>query len=206
MMSLAGLALLLLTLAAVRVPSARQGFALYAWAAVPEAVAAVRAGVGPYRLELWVAGGLILLVKGLLVPRLAVAAVPASPGRAMSRWAPAWLLLAAAALISVSWRVMAVVTPGPAAGPAALPLAAGLLALGLPAVRYEAWAAAVGLLLAEGAACTLGFVLLPGWPAAADALALADLVALGVLLTVLLRRLAATWGTHDVRLLKELKG
>lgn len=199
-------ALLVLVLAAAVARTARRAIGLYAWVAVPEAAAALWLGLHGGGWELWLTAAAILVVKGLWVPRLAAGAVASGePGRGYGvagRWSPAWLLAGTAAVWLVTLRAIGVMAPLAAS----LAITGCLVALFIPLFRYEAWSQAVGILLAEACVTVLAFALLQGLPAAADAVALADLLALGVLFAVMLRLLPRLHGTYDVRALKELRG
>jgi hydrogenase-4 component E len=212
LMNLAGIpAFALLALAAATLVSrdARQTAGLYAWASLPQAAICALIGIADGRPELYVLGAAILVIKGRLAPRLLVQAWPEEERGAYGLTGhvgtPGSLVLAALAA-AVAFRVAPFVGAPDVRPALAAALAAALVAVTTPVVRHELSAQATGLLLAEAGVTAASLLLIGEIPTAADAVSLADLVALSIALGVLLARVVRLHGKAHALLLTELRG
>jgi hydrogenase-4 membrane subunit HyfE len=201
-------ALLLLIVLAAVARTAPAGVAIYAWAAVPQAVvAAVLAATGGGPL-LWVDAALILAIKAFWVPRILGRSLPVREGHdygLATALSPPMLLGGAVVLALLGLRLGVLL--GPAAGEAlGLGLAAVILGFGLPAVRAELWAQSVGILLGEAALVLTALVLAGDLPPTAEVLALAEVILLAVVLGAVVRAVREVHGVADVRRLGRLRG
>lgn len=207
--ALAGFALLALSAGSIVTRDPRQNVTLYALAAIPQAAIAVMLGLLYGHVELYLLAAAILLLKGLLAPRLLV--VP-WPQRQRSHYGltgqvgtPAALAVIVGVLM-FSYRVSVVIAPPALETAMAATMASGLVGLLAPAVRHELAAQAAGLLHGE-AGITAGALLLVGHlPITADVISLGELLVLALLLGVLLARVVRVHGRADASLLTVLRG
>lgn len=197
--------LLAVALMLARTPEAAA--AIFAWAAVPQAVIAVALAGWGGMPELFADAAAMLLVKGLWAPRLLRRAIRHN-GEVYSQHAafsPSALLLGAAALSLLCLRVSLMILPdtGVALG---LGLSAMFVGLGTAAIRSELWAQAAGMLMGEAGLMTAALVLSSGLPPVGETFALAEVVLLATVLASVTRLVRATYGSADSQLLRGLRG
>lgn len=208
-LAVAGFVLLALSAGSIVTRDPRQNVYLYALAAVPQAAIAVLLGLLYGHVELYILAAVILVVKGLVAPRLLVAPWPE---RQHSHYALSGHLGSPAALIVVvsllmfAYRVGVVLGAPPFQTAMAAALASGLVGLLAPVVRHELAAQAAGLLHGEAGVSATALLVVGHLPVAPDVISLVELLVLALLLGVLLAAVIRVHGRADARLLQVLRG
>lgn len=202
----AAAALLVLTVAISVARRASAAVGLYRWLAVPQVallIAFAWAGGGAL---VWLDAALYLAVKFFWVPALLRRHLRGTDSEYGLRIAaaPALLYTGAAALALLCLRLGASIEPrqGVALG---LCFAAMLLGFGMPIVRTELWCQAPGILAGEAGLAT-AVLLVAGDVPAAEALMLAEVVSLALVLGLVARLVRRLHGAPDARLLEGLRG
>jgi hydrogenase-4 component E len=180
---------------------------VYALASLPQA--AVVAGLAVWGgRPLWLLdAAAVLVVKGLWVPRILRGAVRHRGevyGQHAAYSAPT-LFVVAGGVALLCLRVGLVVSAAVGV-PLGLSLAALVVGFGTVVVRPELWSQASGLLMGEAGLTTAVLVLAGDLPPWAEALAFAELLALGVVLRLVSRMVVEVHGAADARLLRGLRG
>jgi hydrogenase-4 membrane subunit HyfE len=159
--------------------------------------------------ELFALAAVILVVKGRFAPRL-LAGDWILGDEAVHRWTgptgTVGSLLAAVAVIGVSFSIAAFALPLDLEVVFGGCLATGLLGVLLPVLRHELSSHASGLLIAEEGFSSAGLLLVATAPRLAEIATLVDLLVLAVVFGVLLRTVARVHGAMDAALLRELRG
>ncbi len=204
---LAALAVLVFAVALTLSRSPEAAVTILAWAAVPQAVLAVVLAASGGLPLLYPDALAILAVKGLWAPRLLRRGVPL-PEKSYGQRAslsPTVILIASGLVTLMCLRLAAAILPHEAT-PLGVALAAMAVGFGGVAVRSELWSQAAGMLAGEAGLMTMILVLARGLPPAGEALALAEVVFLAVLLSALTRLVQAIHGAPDSALLRGLRG
>jgi hydrogenase-4 membrane subunit HyfE len=203
-----GFALLALAGGLVVARSARVTVGYYAAASVVDALMAGVLGVTEGRADLLVTAVMYLVAKAWVGPHLVLRFFPPETRREHSaalRLPPLALL---AAGIPLLWVVFT--AAGGVGSSAVLPFGAALaalcVALTAPAVRYELWSAAGGLLVGEDAIIACILVLVRDFPLAVDAVLVADILFLSAILSLMGALVAERHGAADARHLGRLRG
>ncbi len=181
--------------------------ALFAWAAVPQAVLAVALAGWAGMPVLFPDAAAMLLVKGLWAPRLLRRGLR-HRGEVYGQRAAfsgSTLLLGAVAVMLLCLRLGMIILPatGVALG---LSLAAMFVGLGTAAVRSELWSQAAGMLMGEAGLMTAALVVSAGLPVVGETFALAEVVLLAAVLAAVTSLVRASHGGADIRFLRGLRG
>ncbi|MCL6595024.1 MAG: hypothetical protein K6V73_02285 [Firmicutes bacterium] len=205
----AGFALLALSSGSILTRDPRQTVALYALASVPQAGIAALLAVLFGHVELYALAAAILVLKGLIAPRLLVVPWPKMHhphyGLTGHLGTPASLAVVVGILM-FAYRVSVVLAPPALETAMAATMASGLVGLLAPAVRHELAAQAAGLLHGEAGITATALLLVGHLPVAADVISIAELLVLALLLGVLLARVIRIHGRADASLLTVLRG
>lgn len=151
----------------------------------------------------------VLVIKGMVIPRILARVAPAQsrpPGPPRS---PAGLLLGAAALVFVAYAVLLPVTREarlPTAGSLPLALATGLIGLWLCVTARRALTQVLGFLVFENGVFMLALLATYGLPAIVEVGAFLDLLAAVLILKVVLGDISESFESTDVARLRELRG
>lgn len=205
----AGFALLALTILILLARHPRSHPRLYALGAVPAGAIAGLLGWAYGIPELFVLMVVILVVKGILAPRL-VSGTWVSEDAAVYRWSgptgTVGALLAVVGVLIMAFSISAFAMPPDVKVVFAGCLAAGFLGVLLPVIRHELSTHATGLLIAEEGFSSAGLLLVASTPKAADLATLVDLVVLAIIFGILLHAVARVHGAIDAVILRGLRG
>ncbi len=207
--AIAGFALLALSSGSIVTRDPRQNVSIYALASIPQAGIAVMLALVYGHVELYALAAAILVLKGLIAPRLLVVPWPGAhrPHYALTGHlgTPAALAVIVGVLM-FAYRVSVVLAPPALETAMAATMASGLVGLLAPAVRHELAAQAAGLLHGEAGMTATALLLVGHLPVTADVISIAELLVLALLLGVLLARVIRVHGRADASLLTALRG
>jgi hydrogenase-4 membrane subunit HyfE len=207
--AIAGFALLALSSGSIVTRDPRQNVSIYALASIPQAGIAVMLALVYGHVELYALAAAIVVLKGLIAPRLLVVPWPEAhrPHYALTGHlgTPAALAVIVGVLM-FAYRVSVVLAPPALETAMAATMASGLVGLLAPAVRHELAAQAAGLLHGEAGMTATALLLVGHLPVTADVISIAELLVLALLLGVLLARVIRVHGRADASLLTALRG
>ena len=161
------------------------------------------------RGELGLVALAVLVIKGVVIPRILGRVAPAQPRPPVPARSPTGLLLGAAALVFVAYAVLLPVAREarlPTAGGLPLALATGLIGLWLCVTARRALTQVLGFLVFENGVFMLALLATYGLPAIVEVGAFLDLLAAVLILKVVLGDISESFESTDVARLRELRG
>lgn len=206
------LALLALAAAVLIAATSRLANAVYLLAAQSVVLAAiaglVAAGAGSWHI--WVAAGLTLVVKGLLVPRIlqyVVARLKVRREVDPVLSTRATLVLAAGLVLLAYWVAPPLALPGALPATSALPLAVATILIGglLMVTRRKALAQIIGLMVMENGIYLAAMVVTAGMPLIVELGVVFDLLVGVLVMGIITFRINQTFDTINTDRLRRLR-